>query len=78
MEAQHGVEAELAGDDHGQRDGSFAEGVGEPAVQREDGNLDGECEEERECNPEERSGGKDADWRCRYCKSTKLNVPVRA
>ena len=60
VEAQHGVEAQLAGDHHGQRDGCFAEGVGEPAVQREDGNLDGEGEEKRESDPEERSGGNDA------------------
>ena len=59
VEAQHGVEAELAGDHHGQGDGSFVVGVGEPAVQREDGNLDGEGEEKRERDPEERAGGKD-------------------
>ena len=60
VEAQHGVEAELAGDDHGKRDGRFAEGVGEPAVERKDGNFDGEGEEEGERNPEERAGGKHA------------------
>ena len=60
VEAQHGVEAELAGNDHGERDGSFVEGVGEPAVEREDGNLDGEGEEEGEGGPEECAGGKDA------------------
>ena len=64
VEAEHGVEAELAGDDHGERDGRFAEGVGEPAVQREDRNLDGEGEEERERDPEERAGGK-SPWRVR-------------
>ena len=60
VEAKHGVEAEFAGDDHGEGDGSFAVGVGEPAVKREDGNLDCEGEEKRERDPEERAGGKDA------------------
>ena len=54
VEAQHGVEAELAGHDHGQGDGRFAEGVGQPAMQREDRNLDGKGEEERECHPAQR------------------------
>ena len=60
MEAQHGIEAELAGDDHGERDGSFVVGVGEPAVEREDRDLDCKGEEERESDPEERAGGKNA------------------
>ena len=60
VEAKHGVEAELAGNDHGERDGSFVVGVGEPAVKREDGNFDCEGEEEGESDPEERSGGKNA------------------
>ena len=60
VEAKHGVEAELAGNDHGERDGSFVVGVGEPAVEREDGNLDREGEEECKRDPEERAGGKDA------------------
>ena len=60
VEAQHGVEAEFAGDDHGKGDGSFAEGVGEPAVQRKNRNLDGEGEEEGERSPEERA------WRGRF------------
>ena len=60
VEAKHGVEAELAGDHHGQRDGRFVVGVGEPAVEREDGNLDREGEEECERDPEERAGRKDA------------------
>ena len=64
VEAQHGVEAEFAGDDHGHGDGSFAESVGEPAVQRKDGNLDREGEEKCERDPEERTGGKRCRWRC--------------
>ena len=60
VEAKHGVEAELAGDDHGERDGGFVVGVGEPAVEREDGNFDREGEEKCERDPEERAGGKNA------------------
>ena len=56
VEAQHGVEAELAGDHHGQGDGGFRVRVGEPAVQREDGHLDRKGEEKRERCPEERAG----------------------
>ena len=36
VETQHGIEAELAGHHHRHGDGCFIEGVGEPAVQRED------------------------------------------
>ena len=78
VEAQHGVEAELAGDHHGERDGRFAEGVGEPAVQREDGHLDREGKEECERAPEERAGGDERRWRCSSWSSAKLKVPVRA
>ena len=53
VEAEHGVEAELSGDDHGHGDWSFREGVGQPAVQRENGDLYGECKEEGESDPEE-------------------------
>ncbi len=60
VEAKHGVEAELAGDDHGERDGRFAVGVGDPAMKREDGDFDGEREEKCERDPEERAGGKNA------------------
>ena len=60
VETQHRVEAELAGNHHGECDGSFAVSVGEPTVQRKDGNLDREGEQERERDPEKRSGGKHA------------------
>ena len=59
VEAKHGVEAEFAGDHHGERDGGFVVGVGEPAVERKNGNLDREGKEKCERNPEERTGGKD-------------------
>jgi hypothetical protein len=55
MEAQHGVEAELAGYHHGHGDRRFAEGVRQPAVQREDGHLNGEGEEKCERYPAERA-----------------------
>jgi hypothetical protein len=35
VEAEHGVKPQLAGHDHGQATGSFAEGIRKPAVQRE-------------------------------------------
>src|SRR5208282_1689643 len=60
MEAKHGVEAELAGNDHGERNRSFVVCVGEPSVEREDGHLDCEGEEKCESYPEERAGGKNA------------------
>ena len=47
-EAQDGVEAELAGEHHDGSGGGLLHGLGEPAVQREDRDLDAEGEEERE------------------------------
>ena len=55
-EAQDGVEAELAGEDHDGGGGGFGDGVGEPAVQREDRDLDGEGDEEGERGEPERGG----------------------
>ena len=55
-EAQDGVEAELAGEHHDGGGGGFADGVGEPAVQREDGDLDREGDEEGERGQPERGG----------------------
>ena len=51
IEAEDGVEAELACDDHGHRGRRFLNDVGEPAVEREDGNLDGEGDQESQRNP---------------------------
>ena len=60
-EAQDGVEAEFAGEDHDGGGGGFGDGVGEPAVQREDGDLDGEGHEEGERGQPEGGGvGRDA------------------
>ena len=47
-EAQDAVEAELAGEHHDGGGGGFLHGVREPAVQREDGDLDREGDEEGE------------------------------
>ena len=47
-EAEDGVEAELADEDHDGGGGGLDDGVGHPAVEREDGDLDGEGEEEGE------------------------------
>ena len=58
MEAEHRIEAQLSGNDHGHCDRRFAESVGEPAVQREDRHLNSEGEQECQGNPEERA--------CRY------------
>ena len=44
VKAKHGVEAQLAGHDHGQGHRRLIECVRKPAVQREDRNLDGEGE----------------------------------
>ncbi len=55
-EAQDGVEAELAGEDHDGGGGGLADGVREPAVQREDGNLDGEGDQEGQRGEPERGG----------------------
>jgi hypothetical protein len=67
VEAQHGIEAELAGDDHGEGDRSFRVGVGEPAVQREEGNLDGEGEEESKGSPA-RAAGWERPLAMRICR----------
>ena len=45
-EAQDGVEAELAGEHHDGGGGGFGDCVLQPAVQGEDGDLDGEGYEE--------------------------------
>ena len=60
MESQHGVKAEFACDNHRHGNGRFVESVGEPTVQRKDGDLCREGEEKGQCNPEERSGGEGA------------------
>ena len=55
-EAQDGVEAQLADEDHDGGSGGFGDGICQPAVEREDGDLYREGEEEGErCEPE--SGG---------------------
>ncbi len=64
VEAQQRVETELAGDNHGERDGSFGVCVGEPAMKRENRYLDGEGEKESERRPEERAGGERCRRRC--------------
>ncbi len=51
VEAEHRIEAEFACDDHGQGNRCLVEGVSQPAVQREDGNLDREGKQKRECHP---------------------------
>ena len=55
-EAQDGVEAELAGEDHDGGGGRFADGVGEPAVEREDRDFDREGDEEGERGEPEGGG----------------------
>ena len=55
-EAQDGVEAEFSGEDHDCGGRGFGDGVGEPAVKREDRDLDGEGDEEGERGQPE-SGG---------------------
>jgi hypothetical protein len=59
VEAEHGVEAELSGNDHGHGHWCFTEGIREPAMEREYGYLDREGEQKCESHPEERSGGND-------------------
>ena len=56
-EAEDGVEAELADEDHDGGGGGFRDGVGHPAVEREDGDLDGERDEEGERGEPEGGGG---------------------
>ena len=55
-EAQDGVEAGFAGEDHDGSGGGFDDGVDQPAVQGEDGDLDREGEEEGERGDPERGG----------------------
>ena len=55
VEAEHRVEAELAGDDHGHGYWRFTECVREPTVEREYRNLDSECEQKCQRNPEKRA-----------------------
>jgi hypothetical protein len=51
VEADEGVDPELAGNDHAHGYGGFRECVGEPAVEAEDRDLDGEGDEESEGSP---------------------------
>ena len=78
MEAQHRIEAELAGNHHGHGDRRFTEGVCEPAVQREDRHLDREGEQKRERDPEQCAGRKSSPCVSRSCSVTKSKLPVRA
>ena len=45
-EAEDGVEAGFTGEDHDGGSGGLEDGVGEPAVEGEDGDFDGKGEEE--------------------------------
>ncbi len=54
VEADQRVEAKFAGDDHAHGDGSFREGVRQPAMEPEHGNFDGEGDEEGESGPAQR------------------------
>ena len=78
VEAKHGVEAQLAGDNHGQGNRRLAEGVRQPSVQREDRNLDGKGEEEGEGDPAHRPGREvpvgDQDLERREVEAARLRV----
>ena len=56
IEAQDGVEAQLAGNYHRHGRGCFAENVAQPAMQRKDRNLDGKGDEKCQRGPEKRLG----------------------
>ena len=60
-EAEDGVEAELADEDHDGGGGGFGDGVDHPAVQGEDGDLDGEGEEEGKARQSQRATGRPGD-----------------
>ena len=64
-EAQHGVERSLAGEHHYGRGGCFANRVDQPSVQRENGHLDRERQQEAERGkPQRGSVGRDRVLRC--------------
>ena len=55
-EAEDGVQAELAGEDHDGSGGGLFHGVGEPAVEGEDRRFDGEGDEESKRAEPKRGG----------------------
>ena len=78
VKAQHGVEAQLAGDHHGQGNRRFAECVGQPAMQRKDRHLDRKGEEERERDPAQSARRESCRARCSICSVAKSKLPVCA